>query len=1330
MIQVPDDQKARQAVASLGGHLYQAVRAASAWTQLKPGEKLLLEVAEDYATLSGDILTMTQAKHEVGTVTLRNPGVRKALAGLIAFQNTNPGTRIRLVYLTTAAATREADSPLPDGESGIGSWQRAARGEDVEPLRQLLLETQTDPDLLQLVRGTDAETLRERLVEPVHWLTQSDGLAAATSGLEARLRELALARSGYADDGSRALQFLVYDILRYSVAIDRVLTVEDFERVWEHSTSVAISATLARQIMAQTASGQDNAVLFAQSPPLPPLSPRLAPRAKLVDSYLASLERADVLWLHGSARLGKSQLARLIAARGITRWTFVSLKDRTDAERCTALRDAIARIGNDDFGGLILDDLPVPASETLRHWIAVATLETGATSRGRIIVTSERAPLPQIRNAFTPLSIVTHEAAYLLLEDVADIVTASGGSADAWAGAIFLTCGSGHPLLVDARVAGLATRNWPADDRLAGLGFGTIPSEVAEAREEISLALLGELSADAHLLLLRLGGVFGPFDRDMVDAVAAISPPIARAGTLFTMLVGPWIELVAKDRFKLSALLTQAASDLSATDRAAIHDAIVGTLIKRNPFPADLLSPLLFHAMVSRSLNGFMFIVHAVMNSDRRALAPSLLPLTFMKSGENGRLVPESEGVSIMLRQVQLIVAVNLPDIGHASLLREALAENSQIQGILRDVNLYMIATTVLSAEGLELGADQWMPLLVRYKELRDGGSLPPELDDVLERTDLGGLTTDQFFFMMRSNQTKTIAALKILFDALDTIDPAWRAQLLKAGPTLLKGPPLFVQMAWSSEAHEKTLDADVGQAVYAALAAQAVGWGEREIAIECFRSRAVLFDEYLKRPDDALAVLDEAESLFPADARVQRSRATVLGNMGRHQEELDLLATLPPDYSVEEPLERIMMLRSAAISAGKAGDYLRAAQLFRETYELSLEEEPLTLGAGVAPGLLADAAVMAICGEDPAAALLDLSRSIERLEATDAHAEDVSYAFAQKAVDHVCQWACASVEGRTFPSDLSKTPGICSTLRPDVEAEPSPPRRPNQAWYLLARLEILLALDASIESRLVAREAQDGVVTSLAVAVSATGVDQALARADSVRLFAQLRRFTWLSGLLLTYRNQLEGLPLSVPVAAMTEPADWNDNEVYTARATVAGIVICLLLKDRPYEAAAAARQASAITLKLDGFLESVDPSGASYNDWMSAGVAAVTWLINHDHPSPDQLLQACVQIFSTLRALGLSPVSRAVHGLLVRHWLSLARDRKALLSTPRLAVPAIESAATLPSGLPAIARLIEAGSLGASLRLPKDLVDTLRATLDSSLPGTASTRLTNEPA
>lgn len=427
-LRIPSDQLARQAAASLGGHLFQATRAATEWSHLGDDARLLIEVAEDYAVLVRDALDMTQTKHEFGaSVTLRSDGIRKALSGLIAFQDANPNLRVSLAYLTTAQPGRENGSAVPNGATGLSYWLDAARGADPAPLRQLLLDTQLDERVLGFVRESDDATLRDRLIRRVSWLTGSPALPAAQSVLQARLRALGVQRTGYAEDGDRALPFILNRVLHTAVAEDRILTREDFEDEWQRATTIGMSVTMVRQLAALGGAG--DGVPLAAEPPPPALSARTAPRHELVGQFREVLRTADVLWLHGSSGLGKSQLTRLISAGANGRWEFVSLGDCTPEQQEVRIGAALARVDREGFAGLILDDLPVPAPEGLRRWIAAASLELASVAGARLVVTSEREPLPAVRMAFEPLRIEVRKAPYLEREDVEHMVAAAGGVA-------------------------------------------------------------------------------------------------------------------------------------------------------------------------------------------------------------------------------------------------------------------------------------------------------------------------------------------------------------------------------------------------------------------------------------------------------------------------------------------------------------------------------------------------------------------------------------------------------------------------------------------------------------------------------------------------------------------------------------------------------------------------------------------------------------------------------------------------------------------------------------------------------------------------------------
>ena len=1305
IVAVPDEQRARQAIASLGGHLFQATRAATEWVQLSDDATLLIEVAEDYAVLARGALAMTQTKQEYSaSVTLRSDGVRKSLAGLVAFQEANAGMRVSLTFLTTAVPGIEAKSALPSGVGGIAYWQEVARGADIAPLRQLLLETQHDEVVLKRIREADDESLRSTIVQSVTWLTGSPGLEYATGVLESRLRLIGVQRTGYAADGESALPLIVHRILRTAVSEDRRLTRDDFEQEWALATTIPVSVTMLRNLSATGAP-----VVPSVAPELPPpaLSPRTAVRHLLVDSLRADLRMSDVMWLHGSSGLGKSLLARLVEARGNGRWEFVSLKDCDAAEQTVRLRSAIGRIERDDFAGLILDDVPVPAPEGLRRLIAAASLEISAIPSARIIVTSEREPLPQIRQAFEPLQMQVRDAPYFEKDDVRDIVAAAGGDPDTWAALIHLTCGGGHPLLVDARVAGLASKGWPAGERLNGLGVGDGPSEVAEVRREVSLRLLDELSTDAHMLLLRLSGLFGSFDGQLVDAVAAIEPAIQRARVLLEYLVGPWIEIVHSDRYRLSPLLQASAATLSETERTNVHTVVIENLIKRNPFPADLLSSLILYVMIRRHLGGFIFVAQAVMSTSHRAeLAFELFPLVYMKSGDGGLLLPENAGVSAIVRTAQVIAAVNAdPPSMVESVVAEALEEASKLDGKLRGANSFATLTAVLGNVGADLAPKTWMPMLVQFHDMWISGNFPAEMTELLTNADLGGVTPEQMFFAVRSNKVDTIADLEELFAQLERVNPEWRHTLLAASTTLFKGPPLFVQGAWSREMSTNTLDAARGELVYQRLAEQAATWGEIDVAIECFRSQAVLLDEYLDRHEDALTLLTDAESRFGSSERLVRSRATVLSTMGRHQEEFALLSTLSPAYSQDDPLERLMMLRTSAISAGKLKRFAQSAQFFHDAYKVAKVQRPEVLGGNVPPGLLADAAAMEVRDGRIADALTSLVLASEVADSDQS--ADPSLNFARASITQVTQWAAANVEGRAFPEDPSANPGVCSTLRPTFDPAELSVRKQNQEWYLIARLEAIAGIDVGAQQRLLKRERIDGVHLNLAVGVTATQMEAYIATMDEVALFGLLPRYAWVSARLIANGRK----DTLVSADEQTTPEQWGKSEADAARALVSGLLGMLLVEDRFVDAVSVSTKARAMSSALAFQLE--DKTALTDNsDIVAVGLAALQVIIDETVLNAEELLRASVQVFIWLKYIGANELSAKTHGILSRRWLKLCKDQRGILSNPRLAVPTIEAATGLKPSVAAIARLVEAGRLASALGLPANIIEMLKTT------------------
>src|SRR5438034_11199973 len=99
----PQGDVARQAVAALlRGYAFQLYGSVLAWLELREGEDLFLEVAEDYAVVAHDALNAVQAKETraSGAVTLNTPGVIDAINSFVDLTRRNPTRTVSLRYFT------------------------------------------------------------------------------------------------------------------------------------------------------------------------------------------------------------------------------------------------------------------------------------------------------------------------------------------------------------------------------------------------------------------------------------------------------------------------------------------------------------------------------------------------------------------------------------------------------------------------------------------------------------------------------------------------------------------------------------------------------------------------------------------------------------------------------------------------------------------------------------------------------------------------------------------------------------------------------------------------------------------------------------------------------------------------------------------------------------------------------------------------------------------------------------------------------------------------------------------------------------------------------
>ena len=727
---------------------------------------------------------------------MRSGGVTKLLKALWTFQQANPNRSITAALVTTSKIAKEKGITFPGKVAGLHYWRIAAReGSDVEPIRSKLMELDLPADMKAFVRGASASDLRNKIIRPVRWLDGSQSQDALDRDIEERLVKLG-SRLGVAAQASiDALDSLVGHLvksLRKAPEL-RFVTAADLLTVFQKKTFVSVPpGVLEGLTLPSTGTQITDVQTSVRDIALIPMPPRTAQRGVVVDWLQKVLVSRGLLWLHGSSGLGKTTLALLIARSQSVSWRFADLRDMPLPALRSVLAGIAERFRQSRVRGLILDDIPAdPDNVTMAALGAVA--RAVADADGVLIVTSTKAPAPSLKGKLNVAKDSIVDVPYLTEEEVGEIVALAGGDPAKWARNIYIFAG-GHPQLVDARIVGLRQRGWKTKEALAALTpIKGIPNDMEEERKLVRTRLLQDLDTGSMEFLLRLSLLTGNFSRQMAMVVANTLPPVQQPGLQFDLLLGPWIEQVGEDRYRLSPLLRDSgtAAGLTISLQNAVKSDILGHLIVQRPFPADQLLQVFLIAFQLNDKVGLRWFAGAIVSasswpsrSEFKRLAETVSIVSVVDRGENVPLVADDLRLSTMLRFAQLRIAVATEDFARAAtIVDRALYENSLLEGPDRQYFDGAVYGMVLLDPKIPIPAARWMQMLVDLTALPLMKGLlakPLTSNDRL----LGipsNATNDEMLFVARASAIRGIGSLKEFIKALDNRPKAFRDRYLGA---------------------------------------------------------------------------------------------------------------------------------------------------------------------------------------------------------------------------------------------------------------------------------------------------------------------------------------------------------------------------------------------------------------------------------------------------------------------------------------------------------------------------------------------------------------------
>jgi hypothetical protein len=1083
----PKGNESREAIASLGGYVYQIYQSALAWLELGTDEFLFLEVAEDYVVVAQNSLDAVQVKGTGNKVTINSDDIVASIDSFVVLRTENPQLEIRLRHLTTSQIGKEKSSSDRIGETPtLEMWRNISRTGDVAPLRRILNKSKLSKKTKDFIEALDDDNFREQFLKRIHFDCGALDFRFLKQQLQARLIKTLQERGGAASQASECLNNVLLYLLQKSIQKEeRFVDRASLENLLEAATHIpmnraqldAQNALIAKALAGAVPKPTDLiSTRLAQPRPVDEVSlpSAIAQRLVCINGILSSLELYGVSWILGAAGVGKTVAARLAALRGGGNWASINLRGLSAEQVSDLLSDTCKIIMEEhDVQGFLIDDLEC----AFEPHVIDKFLNLLSICRRRdllLLITAPRpAPSDMLFVANLPTAIETRLGDFTE-EDIRQILEALGVKDQNWAKYIHLLSGGGHPQLAIATVQSMQRGGWDKAEfrTLNSLLIGN--AEVDQVRARTRERLLKELPEGGRRLLERLSLASRGFRRSLMLDVAQVKPVVPEAGILFDQLLGSWIDQQEKDRFSLSPLLSDFASNaLTNAQREEIHFEIANSLAKPRTLDPIEANSALLAAWAGKNENVMLKLCLSIIGSDHsdlRMIAPHFLLLTHMRTDKFA--YEDNPAISQMFRGAQLLLLcyeeTNLDRFNAALECFRNETASVPHPGARAGMALVIYAKLLLS-EPIFGPLPQFWEILQELDALFENQDhdLPDNfVNGMNQRADVA--TTISFMFLNQARQLRRISDLVSVLEVLDACGDKFRAKVFKSYdiPELSVDVDMLISGAWLKEHDAKTINPSVHSSAYAHMEDLANGWGRQDLAVGCRKYRAIILDEYGNDKEAALSVLDEGLRIYGlTNSELIRAKAKVLYRANDHQASLELSSSL---IESDEPLsetEKAFLGREAAISAEKQGDFTTARRYY--LFGAAAAEQcgiPDMMPMHV--GLLADAALASWHSGDREACLRDLMGVMKKLEALDPQSSHRA-AHCHAISRHLLLWLDQDATGDPRPMENGEVPqiypGLVSNPEPHSEIANRflPPL--EISWYMLAQIECHCLLNLGI---------------------------------------------------------------------------------------------------------------------------------------------------------------------------------------------------------------------------------------------------------------------------
>ena len=1082
----------RQAIGSLKGYAYQLYATAVTWVALKRHELLYVEVAEDYAVVSADALIGTQVKNTVGSgaITLNSPAVITAINQFVELVGLNPNHQVHLEYLTTSESTVEkSKAHRIKNNGGIRYWRLASQSAAIGPLKSRLLSLDISPKCKAFIESRNDRQLRDDMIRKIHWNCGQPSGHILKENLESILITHGESKGVPSDASSVVADIMVATILEIATTTEsRQLRRSDFLKLFDKHTSISIPyAQYQELIQPLMRVSYDTKSEFSTIPSvlekiaLTPNMNQLAPRRPKLTQIVGILRHHQVAWLFGGVGRGKTTLASKVAVESGDRWLITRYYSLDPGKTVDTLRRSVTELVLSRPHGIILDDLNEFAIPTVRDaWIRLLT--TAKHTGTAVIVTAHHKPSVTLCTEMGLLPSVLIEVENLSQADISELVQQHGASPQRWTRYIWAASAFGHPRLAHALTVNFCGRQWPDSECTTLSALLGQNDDVEQIRVEVRRRLFSELPDRDRRFLYRLDSLIGTFDRSTAIAVGGVSPSIHLAGESLDHLVGPWIDQIGQDEFRISPLLRQASQQtLLQSDLKGIHRCVARHLALPDVLPSDRIDAILSHALIGEESSVLVKLSFATMNAPHqivRAIAKSTI--VGVIAATDRLIFPKDTRISALLRIQQCILTLSG---GFYEKFGKAWTALKQELKLIKNLELETITTStayckICSHPDLSKAKPEFSDMLLALRPIIDSME---ESHDSRFTSELPA-TNDPippvpFLFALQLMHIDTSQRLLKVFRHIAKLSTRDRAYLFQIFDHSDFEKSSSFRTVSERELAQSSPNVSKMVANYRELFQLCIKFDD-DFAAESIVQTSFILDEFMDNRTGAQLELEDAVQVLGERADLTRSRARVLFNAAEYADALEVLVPILDRDEFSNPIERSFMHREAAIAFAYQSRWGRSARHFKmsETFASYSSLDDMKV---MAVGLSADTSVAYWQDSHRKVSVKGMLDVLSRLRQIDPWS-GLRASACHRFISHSVAWMNQQSR-RTWEAKSNikhkMTPGLNSNPTPHTDLAIPPTVAFDFLYYQLAQIDIRCNLSLDIANRLATLLSSKGAV-------------------------------------------------------------------------------------------------------------------------------------------------------------------------------------------------------------------------------------------------------------